>query len=142
EEYADFINESDIKKAIEKFDCLRVLCAIREGEYGLYQINKKIEDFLSRSGLIQPLQEFYHNRPIIITRNYHNLELYNGDVGIIRHNEDGELMAYFDTGDNLKVVAPGLISQCETVFAMTIHKSQGSEYDKVLIVLQIGRAHV
>lgn len=135
EEYADFINEPDIKKAIEKFDCLRVLCAIREGEYGLYQINKKIEDFLSRRGLIQPLQEFYHNRPIIITRNYHNLELYNGDVGIIRHNEDGELMAYFDTGDNLKVVAPGLISQCETVFAMTIHKSQGSEYDKVLIVL-------
>lgn len=133
--YRDFIEEENIKMALKKFNEFRVLCAIREGEQGLYHINRRIEDMLARMGLLYPHIEFYQNRPIIVTSNYYNLDLYNGDIGIIRFNRDQQAVAFFDDGDGLKSIAPSLIGHCETVFAMTIHKSQGSEYGEILIVL-------
>jgi len=135
-DYANYIIEKDIAAAIGKLNQLRVLCAVREGTQGLTAINKKIETYLVRKGLIKNNTEFYENRPIIVTRNYPELKLFNGDVGIIRPDMDGNLKAWFEDSDkNLKAVLPGYITSAETVFAMTIHKSQGSEYAKVLVML-------
>jgi exodeoxyribonuclease V alpha subunit len=106
------------------------------GPQGLNTINRKIEAWLVQHKLIQTNTEFYENRPIIVTKNYPELKLFNGDVGIIRPDSIGNLKAWFEDSDkNLKAVLPGYITSAETVFAMTIHKSQGSEYEKVLVLL-------
>lgn len=134
--YAEYVQEKDIAAALAKINQLRVLCAVREGPHGLNNTNRRIETWLVRKGLVQNNREFYENRPIIVTRNYPELKLFNGDVGIIRKSADGSLKAWFeDSEKNLRSVLPGYITSAETVFAMTIHKSQGSEYDRVLIVL-------
>lgn len=134
--YKEYILEKDISKALEKFNKLRVLCAVREGADGLYSINKMIELYLSKHNLIKSKGDFYENRPIIITRNYKELKLFNGDIGIIRKDANGNLRAYFeDSEKNIRAIMPVYISNAETVFAMTIHKSQGSEYNKVMVVL-------
>lgn len=134
--YAAFIAEKDISSALKKMNALRVLCAVREGDQGLYAINTRIEKYLDSKKLIQYTVPFYENRPIILTRNYYEHGLFNGDTGIIRANEQGVLMAWFeDSTGTLKSIMPGYLSEAETVFAMTIHKSQGSEFDEVLVIL-------
>nr|WP_294900738.1 exodeoxyribonuclease V subunit alpha [uncultured Pedobacter sp.] len=134
--YQEYIGEADIQKALKKFNQLRVLCAIREGEQGLYITNKKIEQYLAKHSLLKTDTEFYEHRPVIMNSNNYELGLFNGDIGIIRKDEQGILKAYFeDSEGNLKQVLPGLLAGVETVFAMTIHKSQGSEFDQVLILL-------
>ena len=71
----------------------------------------------------------------MISSNNYELGLFNGDVGIVRRDENGELKVWFEEKGELKYFLPAFISNAETVYAMTIHKSQGSEFDKVLIVL-------
>ena len=75
----------------------------------------------------------------MVTSNNAELGLFNGDIGIIRKDENGVPRAWFQSGEGeIKSVLPGYISNAETVFAMTIHKSQGSEFNKVLVVLPKG----
>jgi len=133
--YKLYIEEQNIEKALKYLNELRVLCAVKETEEGVYFINKRIENILKSHKLIDVKNDFYHNRPIIVTSNNYNLNLFNGDIGIIR--QEGNLVfAWFEDVENgVKKVLPGFISSFETVYAMTIHKSQGSEYNKVLIVL-------
>ena len=134
--YKNFIHEKDIKEALKKLNNLRVLCAVREGEHGVRSINLKIEKFLQQKKLINLSAIFYENRPIIITKNHYDLNLFNGDVGIIRADENGELKAWFENNeDDLKSYSPAYLNACETVFAMTIHKSQGSEFDEVMVIV-------
>lgn len=135
--YREYIEEGDIRSALNKFNKLRVLCAVREGKFGLYYTNNAIETLLKIEGLIEdsPI-EFYMNRPVIITKNYYDLGLFNGDIGILRPDSNGTMMAWFEDSDKqLRAVLPQLIVESETVYAMTIHKSQGSEYEEVLVVL-------
>jgi len=134
--YKAYILETDIAKALEKLGQLRVLCAVREGPQGLYTINKAIEAYLSKQNLIKPQDDFYENRPIIITKSYKDLKLFNGDIGIIRKDSNGNIRAWFEDNDKkIRPILPGYIADAETVYAMTIHKSQGSEYDEVMVLL-------
>jgi len=130
-----YIKEPDIAKALKKLNSLRVLCAIRESDFGLNTINKKIEKILQQKKLINTADDFYENRPVIVTKNYAELKLFNGDVGIIRTDENGVKKVWFENPDlSIRGVLPAYIANMETVFAMTIHKSQGSEYNKILVV--------
>ena len=134
--YDAFIAEPDIHAALQKMNNLRVLCAVRDGAQGLYAVNKRIEKYLHDKKRIKVNAEFYENRPVILTRNYYEHGLFNGDTGIIRPDANGQLMAWFeDSSGQLKQVLPGYLTDAETVFAMTIHKSQGSEFNEVLVVL-------
>jgi exodeoxyribonuclease V alpha subunit len=134
--YESYIKETDIQKALNKLNELRVLCATREGDYGLYESNRRIEFLLQQKKLIEKSLEFYEHRPIMITRNHYDLKLFNGDIGIIRKDGAGVLKAWFiDSENNLRSILPGFVAGSETVFAMTIHKSQGSEFEKVLVML-------
>ena len=134
--YREYLIEPDISLALQKLNHIRVLCAVREGPQGIYATNRLIESFLNKQNLIDTKDEFYENRPIIVTRNYTDLALYNGDIGIIRKDSNGNMRAWFEDSDkNLRSVMPGYITGAETVFAMTIHKSQGSEYKQVLVIL-------
>lgn len=133
EGYRSFIEEPDINKALDKFSNCMVLCAVRNGYHGVYSLNNKIENYLLKEGLIDIQGKYYHNCPIIITSNLYNLGLFNGDIGIIRKDGNGNLKAWFKNKEN--GVVPAFIHSAETVFAMTIHKSQGSEFNKILVVL-------
>ncbi len=147
----DYIKEDDIVEAIKKFNKLRVLCAVKLSDQGVYKMNEKIERLLKNSlkdnpKLFNPSGDCYHNQPIIVRKNQRDLNLSNGDTGIIRRSKkhDNRLIAFFPIKtmdskgmyfDDVFTVNPGFISEYQTVFAMTIHKSQGSEYNKVLVVL-------
>jgi exodeoxyribonuclease V alpha subunit len=141
--YTNYIEEEDTVKAIQKLNNVRVLCAVKQSKQGVYHTNERIEKILEKhyakkvanSKLFKPSSDYYHNQAIMVTKNYPDLELFNGDVGIIRKDDD-KLKAFFlDKNGALRSISPGFISECETVFAMTIHKSQGSEFGKVLIIL-------
>src|SRR5690606_15636930 len=134
--YEDYILEPDIKEALKKLNNLRVLCALREGPQGLYQTNQQIERYLQEQKLISLNATFYEHRPVIITGNNYELGLYNGDIGIVRKDDKGKLRVWFeDSEGKLRGIQPAFVSESETVFAMTIHKSQGSEFEKVLVRL-------
>ena len=137
--YAAFINEPDINLALKKLNQLRVLVAVRQGPRGLYATNKAIELHLRKKALIKPDDEFYENRPIMITRNMYDLGLLNGDTGIMRKDASGNMKVWFEDGQGgIKSVLPAYLNYSETAFAMTIHKSQGSEFDHVMVILPEG----
>lgn len=133
EHYVDYTEEKDIKTALKKLNNQRVLCAVKEGEEGVYALNRNVENYLHKKGKIVLGSEFYENRPLMVTSNNYELGLYNGDVGIVRNGK-----VWFESSEknqDLKSVLPAFLENVETVFAMSIHKSQGSEFDKVLTVL-------
>jgi exodeoxyribonuclease V alpha subunit len=133
-----FLQEPDPASALAKVNEFRILCAVRRGPFGVENLNRLAEQILADAGLLAPNAPHYHGRPIVITANDHSLGLFNGDVGLIRRDPaaDGELRAFFATGTGgLRRVLPARLPAHETSFAMTVHKSQGSEFARVLIVL-------
>lgn len=139
--YLDYINEPDIAKALEKLDNIRFLCVTREHDHSVAETNQKIRGYLrskvNDSQLFSPRSGFYHNQPIIITQNDYELGVNNGDVGLIRQDpEDGNLYAYFPSmEEGIKKIQAGYLNHYDTVFAMTIHKSQGSDFKNVVVLL-------
>jgi len=139
--YKEYIIEPDIKIALQKLNLVRFLCVIRENDQSVSKVNKQIQYYLSThvEGFKPRPEGFYHNQPIIITQNDYQLGIFNGDVGIIRmeKTKDGNILfAYFETSDGeIKKIQAGYLNNYETVFAMTIHKSQGSEFDNVVVIL-------
>jgi exodeoxyribonuclease V alpha subunit len=123
---------------IDNFNHYRVLCAMRAGEFGVEGMNIAITDSLKQTKLINPHHEFYLGRPIIIQSNDYNLGLFNGDIGLILQDstKPSRLMAHFVMADgSLLKVLPARLPSHDTCYAMTVHKSQGSEFDKVSFVL-------
>lgn len=130
------IESSNVEKALKESLAYRVLCALHKGPRGVDQINRLIESRLVRLGHSQPNQLWYQGRPILITRNDPGTGLYNGDTGLIWPDASGNMMAWFPDGeDTVRAVAPGRLPAHQTCFAMTVHKTQGSEFTKVLLVL-------
>lgn len=108
-----------------------VLCAVREGPLGVVQLNTQVEHAL---GLGQ--SAWYAGRPVMVTRNDYALELMNGDIGLCLPGPDGVLRVAFPAVDGgVRWVMPSRLDSVETVFAMTVHKSQGSEFTHVLLVI-------
>jgi exodeoxyribonuclease V alpha subunit len=135
--FENILGAPDPAEALSRLSSFRVLCALRRGPTGSETVNRSIEQGLMESGLIAAQTPFYSGRPIIILKNDYNLRLFNGDVGIIfPHPARGELRAWFlDPMGQLRDFALGRLPEHETVFAMTVHKSQGSEFQDVLLVL-------
>jgi exodeoxyribonuclease V alpha subunit len=133
--YAPFIEARDPREKLAMLSGYRVLCAHRQGPRGVEQQNRNVEEWLARAGLIDPLGTFYENRPIIVTQNDYTLGLFNGDVGVLVRDEHERLRVCFEGADGLRFLAPGRLPPHETVFATTVHKSQGSEFDAVSVVL-------
>ncbi len=133
---SQYLEEPNTALALQKFQSIRLLAVTREGPKGIKQLNKQIEAYLAKHYGLNLQAEFYLNRPVMITKNHPELGLFNGDIGIVRPDQDGVLKIWFETSDQtVKGFMPGLFAQCETVFAMTVHKSQGSEFDFVWVVL-------
>jgi exodeoxyribonuclease V alpha subunit len=133
-----YLKVNDPWEAFELFDRFRILCALREGAYGVSGLNLLAEQILKNAGLIRPDSIWYSGRPLLITRNDYNLRLFNGDVGIVLPDPEAnnDLRVFFPDADGtLRRLHPLRLPEHETVYAMTVHKSQGSEFDKVLFIL-------
>ena len=121
----------------ERFNQFRVLSALRNGPFGVEALNRLCEEVLHRRGLVNTRQDWYCGRPVMIVHNDYNLRLFNGDIGItLPDPEDSTRMKVFFLGSDgaLRSFAPARLPDHETVYAMTVHKSQGSEFDHVLVV--------
>lgn len=130
----DGCRHAEPRLALQQLDAFRILCAHREGATGVEAVNALIEQHLRREGLIRG-GTWYPGRPVMVTRNDHALRLYNGDVGLCLANSDGELQVWFPADEQPRAFAPGRLPAHESVFAMTVHKTQGSEFGSVLLLL-------
>jgi len=136
--FSEYLRAIDPGEAFDRFSRFRILCALREGPFGVYALNLLTEQVLRREGLIQQEGRWYSGRPIMITRNDYSLKLFNGDVGIILPDRESGLepRAYFPSEEGaIRKFPPLRLPEHETVYAMTVHKSQGSEFDQVLLIL-------
>lgn len=127
----------NIKELFSVFNRFRLLCAVHFGDRGVVSINRKIEQEFAACGFECASGAWYPGRPILITKNDYSLDLYNGDIGICLPGPDGQdAVVWFERSDGSLVhIPPNRLPPCETVFAMTIHKSQGSEFAEVVVVL-------
>jgi exodeoxyribonuclease V alpha subunit len=138
EPYGRYLKSDDPLEAFAGLSGFRILCAVRKGPYGVAGLNGMAERILSDANLINPSERWYRGRPVLITGNDYNLELFNGDTGVILPDPEagGELQAFFLSASGaIRRLHPARLPVHETVFAMTIHKSQGSEFDRVLLIL-------
>lgn len=141
-QYLDAVNacpDSDSYQSLFRiFSRFRVLCALRNGIRGADGLNAWIEGYFVKRGHDGMVRQWYPGRPVIITRNDYGRSLFNGDIGLCLRDPErrGELAVWFEQpGGSPRSYPPALLPPCETAWAMTIHKSQGSEFDEVAIVL-------
>jgi exodeoxyribonuclease V alpha subunit len=136
--FAPVMQAKSPEQALDALEAFRILCAVRQGPAGVVQANRVVQQALANSGHIQLSGEFYAGRPIMVTRNDYHLGLFNGDIGILWPDPEanGALRAWFRLPDNsINSLMPGRLPDFETAFALTVHKSQGSEFARVLLLL-------
>ncbi len=122
----------EVTEALDALGQVRVLCAHRRGPFGVAWWNQQFEDWLAGDGV--RLVGSYVGRPVLVTANDAIKGLFNGDLGVVVRHDDAAWVA-FPEGDGHRLVAPARVEAAETVHAMTIHKSQGSEFDEIVVVL-------
>jgi exodeoxyribonuclease V alpha subunit len=135
--FADYMKETGNPPAVfQAFQQFRILCALRRGPYGVEEVNRLCEQILMEEGIIRPEGTWYAGRPVLITRNDYHLQLFNGDVGIALPDRKDGLRVFFPAEkQGFRKFNPLRLPDHETVFAMTVHKSQGSEFDRILLLL-------
>ncbi len=130
-------DHSELNTIFKAFNDFQVLCSNRQGGKGVLAVNDALENKLLEQGLINRSGQWYSARPVMIMQNNPGLQLYNGDIGLCLHDKESKkLMVFFQRADgSIKKISPGRMPVHETAFAMTIHKSQGSEFTECLCVL-------
>lgn len=144
-------NSERVLQALDALKKRQLLCALREGEFGAIQANAQLETVLRKKAKERAGEEWYPGRAVMVTRNDASAGLFNGDVGICLRDEDGLLKVWFEVTDatqarsdsapgasshrSVRAFAPGSLPEHQGAFAVTIHKSQGSEYEHVVLLL-------
>jgi exodeoxyribonuclease V alpha subunit len=119
---------------IEAFESFRVLAALNRGPQSVMTVNRLMNHALGRRGW-RTQQDFYQGRPILITQNDYRQQLFNGDIGMVLFDHTGQLQVYFNFDGQDRWVPITRLPAHDTAFAMSVHKSQGSEFDSVMILL-------
>ncbi len=138
EAYSPLLAAQKPETALRALGTFQVLCSHRQGPYGTLTVNRWFTETLARQGRIRLTgeSEWHPGRPVIVTGNHYDLRLFNGDLGVALADDAGELKVYFPSpGGGLRAISPGRMPAHETAFALTVHKSQGSEFDEVLLLL-------
>ncbi len=124
----------DPAKALEQMRDVCVLCALKRGRSGADGINLRVRNMLQELGDAATDSENYRARPVMITENSTSQNLFNGDFGIVWEHEE-TLKVCFPGESGVRAIAPSRLPRHDTFYAMTVHKSQGSEYGSVIIIL-------
>jgi len=127
-----------VLQVLKAFEAFRILCAVREGEWGVSGLNDAIEKTLRSADLIpRGGGEWYVGRPVMLTRNDYGTGVFNGDIGLTLPDpaRSGALRVYFSEGNVVRSVLATRLRNIETAYAMTVHKSQGSEFRHTVLAL-------
>jgi exodeoxyribonuclease V alpha subunit len=125
-----------VVQVLQAFERFRILCAVHDGDWGERQLNLQVQRALAAQGLLKPEGEWFAGRPVMVTRNDKSLGVFNGDVGVVLPGVASKaLRVWFLEGAQLRSVSVSRLAHVETAFAMTIHKSQGSEFAHAVVVL-------
>ncbi len=125
----------DAAGALDALGRHRLLCAHRQGPYGVARWTRQIEEWLAAAGAaFSPRDPWYPGRPLLVTQNAPDIGLWNGDTGVVLAGPDGP-RACFQRGRDVATYSVFVLDQVETAYAMTVHKAQGSQFDAVTLVL-------
>jgi exodeoxyribonuclease V alpha subunit len=124
------------RAALSALGDFRLLCAHRRGPFGVAAFTAHVESWLAAAGAGPDRQErWYPGRPMLVTENDYELGLYNGDTGVVITRPDGELGVAFERRGEIITISPSRLGAADTVYAMTVHKSQGSQFGVAAVVL-------
>jgi exodeoxyribonuclease V alpha subunit len=126
---------ADATTALHQLAGRQLLCALREGPYGADAINAAIERHLRQRWQVPAYAAWYPGRVVMVTRNHYGARLFNGDLGLCLRDGDGRLQVWFESEAGARAFAPGALPAHDPAWAITIHKSQGSEYGHVAVLL-------
>jgi exodeoxyribonuclease V alpha subunit len=129
----------DAAGALEQLDRHRLLCAHRRGPYGVTRWATQIERWLAGPGLTGS-EEWYAGRPLLVTANDYELQLFNGDTGVVVQHPEQGLVAAFNRAGAPVLLSPHRLSAVQTVHAMTVHRAQGSQFERVTLMLPTGES--
>lgn len=134
ENASDAAMEQWAREVLKAYAEFQLLTPLREGNFGVKGLNQQVERWLT----FMPKQTpWYEGRPVIVTQNDYSLNLRNGDIGmVLKWPRDGrERVVFVDSDGRLRWILPSRLRQVDTVFAMTVHKSQGSEFAHTVMVM-------
>ncbi|AGA84825.1 exodeoxyribonuclease V subunit alpha [Stutzerimonas stutzeri] len=132
--YLQAVRQADPSAAFEAFNGFRALTAQREGAFGVTGINEALEARFKRRLGVPARERWYPGRAVMVRQNDYALGLFNGDIGLCLRTEQG-LRVFFEGDDGYRGFAPARLPSHDSAFAMTVHKSQGSEFAEVLLAL-------
>jgi exodeoxyribonuclease V alpha subunit len=141
-EVSSEVHSQWVRSVLKAFERFRILCAVHQGDWGTQALNAAVQKALADAGLLQVKGEWYEGRPVMVTRNDAQLGVFNGDVGVVLPNTEGKPKVWFLDGEALRSVSVMRLAQVDTAFVMTVHKSQGSEFEHTALVLPPGGAEV
>jgi exodeoxyribonuclease V alpha subunit len=134
--YLDAVFEGDAAAALTRIDAVRVLCAVRDGTLGVHTVGQTVERWVAAADpRLRITDEWYVGRPVLVTRNDYDLGLMNGDVGVTLDRAGTRVVAFQLADGTINEIPAIRVADCETVWAMTIHKSQGSQFTHAIVVL-------
>jgi exodeoxyribonuclease V alpha subunit len=111
------------------------LSVLRRGLAGSERLNRLVEQQMAAKRVVESNRGWYHGRMVIITQNDYNLGVFNGDLGVCIREEDGSFAVHIESGSTMKKVKPNRLTNAEPAYFLTVHKSQGSEFDHVNFLL-------
>lgn len=132
--YLKAARRGDPTEAFATFNAFRALTAQREGPWGVGGLNEALEARIKRRYSLAERERWYPGRAVMVRQNDYALGLFNGDIGLCLAGEHG-LRVYFEGEDGFRAFAPARLPSHDSAFAMTVHKSQGSEFSEVLLAL-------
>jgi len=140
-QYKHYLACESAKEALESFESCRVLCAVRQGNEGVQSINREMQQRLLGD---MKVGQAVHGMPIMILNNHYELSLFNGDIGLIWKTADGLQACFPDISGDVRTLPIAILPDYEPCWAMTVHKSQGSEFNDVFLILPVqeGEHHV
>ena len=129
---------ADCNEVFQYFDSFRILCTLHGGLLGTVHLNRLVEDYLKDMSDVPPGRFFYPGKALMITNNDYALQLFNGDIGLVlaeENRKEGYSVCFREPKGAFRKLTTHALPEHETAFAMTVHKSQGSEYDRVFLLL-------
>ncbi|MGI8612791.1 MAG: exodeoxyribonuclease V subunit alpha [Nocardioidaceae bacterium] len=130
------------REAIEALGRHRLLCAHRRGPYGVARWTEQVERWLADALGRPAAGKWYRGQPLLVTANDYDVELFNGDTGVVVDGGERGLLAAFGRGSKPALLSPSRLSAVLTVHAMTVHRAQGSQFDRATLLLPAADSRV